>query len=89
MDSERESECRWVWGLFPGFLLVNHFDLPGAEFIFDESQDPPTCACMSLSQDGIHRRGLWVVSITYCGVVAPPSLTSKGPFYACILREVP
>ena len=35
------------------------------------------CARTSLSQDGFHRRGLWVVGITYYGVAPPPFLTSK------------
>ena len=35
------------------------------------------CVCTSLSQDGFHQRGLWVVDITYYGVALPPFLTSK------------
>ena len=35
-----------------GFPSVNHFDLPGSEFRFDISQDPPMLAHTSLSPDG-------------------------------------
>lgn len=68
--------------------MVNQNDLPDSESIFGVSEDPPMCACASLSQDGIHRRGLWVVSITYCGVVPPPFLTSREPLCACEFGEV-
>ena len=30
----------------------SHFGLPGSQAIFGISQDPPTCAQASLSQDG-------------------------------------
>ena len=52
--SERESRAPMVvWGISSGFPLVNHLALPGSESIFGLSQDPPLCACTSLSQDGV------------------------------------
>ena len=36
----------------PGFPSVNHSDLPGSEFRFGVSQDPPMLAHTSLSPDG-------------------------------------
>ena len=50
------------WITFMGHFcwpLANHFDLPDSESVFGLSQDFPTCARTSLSQDGFYWRGLW------------------------------
>ena len=83
----------WFESLFGGissrFLLADHFHLLASESVFGMSQGPPTCACSSLSQDGLQRRGLWVTDITHYEVTTPlPLLTSKEPFCACIVGEV-
>ena len=49
-----------IWGSSSVFPLSNHFALPGSGSTFGVSQDLPMCARASLSQDGFHRRGLWV-----------------------------
>ena len=41
-----------LWGISSSFPLANHFDLPGSEAIVGMFQEPPICACLSLSQDG-------------------------------------
>ena len=40
------------WSISSGFPLASHLALSGSESIFGLSQDPPMCACVSLSQDG-------------------------------------
>ena len=54
--SERVPQARSFeslsWGDSSGFLLTNHLALPGSESVFGFSQDPPTCACTSVTQDG-------------------------------------
>ena len=56
---ERESLNSWqfellLWGISSGFLLAGHFDLPGSQFIFCISRDPPMCAHVSLSLGGVY-----------------------------------
>ena len=75
-------------GHFFRFPSASHFGLPGPEAIFGVSQEPPTCACSSLSQDGFYQRGSWVADITSCEVTSPPFLTSKEPFYLHVVEEV-
>ena len=33
------------------FPLASQYDLPGSEFVFDNSQDPPTCVCTCLTEN--------------------------------------
>ena len=40
--------------------MANQFDLPGSQFVFDVSEDPPMRAHTTLSQDGFYHKGLWV-----------------------------
>ena len=67
-----------LWGISSRFPLANHFDLPGSESVFGIAQDPPMCACAFLSQDGFHRRSLWVAGITYYEVAPPPFRPPRG-----------
>ena len=76
-------------GISSRFVLADHFHLLASESIFGMSQGPPTCACSSLSQDGLQRRGLWATDIIRYEVTTPlPLLTSKEPFCACVVGEV-
>ena len=76
-------------GISSRFVLADHFHLLASESIFGMSQGPPTCACSSLSQDGLQRRGLWATDIIRYEVTTPlPLLTSKEPFFACVVGEV-
>ena len=43
-----------IWGISSGFLLANHFDLPGSKSIIVISQDPPVCIPTSPGQDGFY-----------------------------------
>ena len=51
MDGLRERVVTlWCLSHFCGdissrFPLASQYDLPGSEFVFDNSQDSPTCAC--------------------------------------------
>ena len=78
----------FIWVISSGFPLANHLALPGSESVFGLSQDPLMYACASLSQDGFQQRGLWVVDITYYGVTPLPFLSSKEPFYACVVGKL-
>ena len=53
--AQREScscgNLNHTWGIYSGFPLASHLALPGSEFIFGFSPDPPVCVCASLSQD--------------------------------------
>ena len=55
----RQSELL-LRGISSGFPLTSHFDLPGSQSIFGDSQDPPICVDTSLSQDGFYRKGIQV-----------------------------
>ena len=46
--SHRLGNLNHLYGAFLlGFLLADHFNLPGSESIFGISQDPPVCAGIS------------------------------------------
>ena len=47
-------------GIFSGYPLANHSDLPGSQSIFGLSQDPSMCEYTSLSQDKFYCKGIWV-----------------------------
>ena len=49
-----------LWGIYSGFPLANHFDLPGSHSMFSLSQDPSMCAHAPLSQDELYCKDLWV-----------------------------
>ena len=87
-DSERQSHPLWQ---FKSLLFWVSFGrscwFAGSESVFGISQEPPTCASISLSQDGFDWRGPWVVSIAYYGVPPPPFLTSKEPFCPWVVGE--
>ena len=75
IDTQADSgrECLWTpgglnyfYGVFLlGFLRPVISDLPGSQFIFSISQDPPMCAHTTLSQDGFYWRGIWVENIPW------------------------
>ena len=47
-DSERVAELL-LCGISSGFPLANYFGLPGSEFMFGISQDPPVCTHATLA----------------------------------------
>ena len=40
-----------LWGICSKFPLASHFDLPGSEYVFGISRDPPMCLCISVKMD--------------------------------------
>ena len=85
MDRLKESHSLMVTRItYMGHFFCSSVDLPGLEFIFGVSQDPPICVHASLGQGGFYQRRLWVLislSIT-------PLFTSKESSYTYVVREV-
>ena len=76
-----------IWGISSGFLWpIILICLVQSPYLVYLRVLP--CAHASLSQDGFYSRGLWVISITYYGVVPTPFLTSKELFCTCVVGEV-
>lgn len=86
----RESLNSWqfellLWGISSGFPLAGHFDLPGSQFIFGISRDPPMCTHTSLSKmDFTEEAYGWRTS---------PGITRLWPpgepfLLMCVVREV-
>ena len=65
-DSEGESLWQFellLWGISLGFPVTDHFDLPGSQFIFGMSQDPPMSMHASLNKDGFYQKCVSVGNI--------------------------